>query len=104
MVLAASFGVRFVEGFGVVRLDLPEKLDEFPLPFLSAAMRVRQSMMKCPFFPQWKQALSLSISCLLSGDRALMSAEFIRVERESTSIALGSRFDRFGEKVWKFLL
>ena len=103
MVLAASFGVCLVEGIDVFRLDLPEKLDEF-LPFLSAAIRVRHSLMKCPFFPQWKQALSLSISCLLSGERALMSVAFIRVERESTSIALGSRFDRFGEKVWKFLL
>ena len=104
MVLAASFGVCFVEVVGVVRLDLPEKLDEFPLPFLSAAMQVRHSLMKCPFFLQWKQALSLSISCLLSGERALMLAEFIRVDRVSTSIALGSRFDRFGVKVWKFLL
>ena len=104
MVLAASFGVCLVEGIDVVRLDLPEKPDEFPLPFLSAAIRVQHSLMKCPFFPQWKQALSLSISCLLSGERVLMSAAFIRVERESTSIALGSQFDRFGEKVWKFLL
>lgn len=104
MVLAASFRVCFVEAFDMVQLDLPEKLDEFPLPFLSAAMRVWQSLMKCPFFLQWKQALSLSISCLLSGERALMSAEFILVERESTSITLGSQFDWFREKVWKFLL
>ena len=33
MVLAASFGVCFIEVVGATQLDLPEKLDEFPLHF-----------------------------------------------------------------------